>query len=48
MVREVVQGPLGFPMVFLEGIMEALRRYTPFNPKAEDKKASVAMAFIGQ
>lgn len=47
-VREVVQGPNEFPSVFLERLMEAYRRYTPFDPQSEEQRASVAMAFIGQ
>ncbi|KAG3293000.1 hypothetical protein H1C71_014486 [Ictidomys tridecemlineatus] len=43
-VREIIQGP----NESLSMIMEAYRRYTPFDPQAEDQKASVAMAFIGQ
>lgn len=47
-VRKVVQGPTESPSVFLERLMKAYRRYTPFDPQAEDQQASVAMAFIGQ
>ncbi|KAG3293657.1 hypothetical protein H1C71_036156, partial [Ictidomys tridecemlineatus] len=47
-VREIIQGPDESPSMFLERIMEAYRRYTPFDPQAEDQKASVTMAFIGQ
>ncbi|KAK1337341.1 hypothetical protein QTO34_001967 [Cnephaeus nilssonii] len=47
-VREVVQGPTEPPSVFLERLMEAYRRYTPFDPTSEGHSASVAMAFIGQ
>lgn len=47
-VREVIQGPTEPPSVFLERLMEAFRRYTPFDPTSEGQKASVAMAFIGQ
>ncbi|KAG3267978.1 hypothetical protein H1C71_035558, partial [Ictidomys tridecemlineatus] len=47
-VREIIQGPNESPSMFLERIMEAYRRYTPFDPQAEDQKASVMMAFIGQ
>ncbi|KAG3279196.1 hypothetical protein H1C71_006259 [Ictidomys tridecemlineatus] len=47
-VREIIQGPNKSPSMFLERIMEAYRRYTPFDPQAEDQKASVTMAFIGQ
>ncbi|XP_054571379.1 uncharacterized protein LOC129148940 [Eptesicus fuscus] len=47
-VREVVQGPTESPAVFLERLMEAYRRFTPFDPQSEDQRASVAMAFIGQ
>ncbi|XP_023604502.1 uncharacterized protein LOC111824488 [Myotis lucifugus] len=47
-VREVVQGPAESPAAFLERLMEAYRRFTPFDPQSEDQRASVAMAFIGQ
>ncbi|XP_077008679.1 indoleamine 2,3-dioxygenase 2 isoform X1 [Tamandua tetradactyla] len=47
-VREVIQGADESPSVFLEKLMEAYRRYTPFDPQSEDQRASVAMAFIGQ
>ena len=47
-VREVMQGPNEPPSVFLERLLEAFRRYTPFDPTSEAQKASVALAFIGQ
>ena len=47
-VREVMQGPTEPPSVFLERLMEAYRRYTPFDPTSESQQATVAMAFIGQ
>lgn len=47
-VREVMQGPSEPPSVFLERLMEAYRRYTPFDPSSEGQQAAVAMAFIGQ
>ena len=47
-VREVMQGPTEPPSVFLERLMEAYRRYTPFDPTSETQQATVAMAFIGQ
>ncbi|XP_062961832.1 uncharacterized protein LOC134384148 [Cynocephalus volans] len=47
-VREVLQGPAEPPSVFLERLMEAYRRYTPFEPSSEGQQAAVAMAFIGQ
>lgn len=47
-VREVLQGPTEPPSVFLERLMEAYRRYTPFDPSSEGQQAAVAMAFIGQ
>lgn len=47
-VREILQGPTEPPSVFLERLMEAFRRYTPFDPTSEGQRASVAMAFIGQ
>ena len=46
-VREVIQGQMEPPLVFL-GLMEAYRRYTPFDPTSEGHQAAVAMAFIGQ
>ncbi|XP_073075517.1 uncharacterized protein [Manis javanica] len=47
-VREVSQGATGAPAVFLERLIEAFRRYTPFDPTSEEHSASVALAFIGQ
>jgi hypothetical protein len=47
-VREVMQGATEPPSVFLERLMEAYRRYTPFNPTSEGQRASVIMDFIGQ
>ena len=42
-VREVMQGPTEPPSVFLERLMEAYRRYTPFDPTSESQQAAVAM-----
>lgn len=36
-VREVTQGPDESPSVFLERLMEAYRRYTPFDPQSEEQ-----------
>ena len=47
-VREVIQGQMEPLSVFLERLMEAYRRYTPFDPTSEGHQAAVAMAFIGQ
>ena len=47
-VREVMQGLAEPPSVFLERLMEAYRRYTPFDPTSEGQRASVIMAYIGQ
>jgi hypothetical protein len=47
-VREVMQGTTEPPQSFLEGLMEAYRRYTPFDLMLEGQRASVIMAFIGQ
>ncbi|XP_029787213.1 uncharacterized protein LOC115284895 isoform X1 [Suricata suricatta] len=47
-VREIIQGRSEPPSVFLERLMEAFRRYTPFDPTTEGQRASVVMAFIGQ
>lgn len=47
-VREVIQGATEPPSVFLERLIEAFRRYTPFDPTSEGQRASVVMAFIGQ
>jgi hypothetical protein len=47
-VREVLQGPVESPSIFLERLMEAYRRYTPFDPSSEGQQVAVAMAFIGQ
>ena len=43
--RALVVEPLS---VFLERLMEAYRRYTPFDPTSEEHQAAVAMAFVGQ
>lgn len=43
-----MQGPNEPPSVFLERLMEAFRRYSPFDPTSEGQRASLAMAFIGQ
>ena len=40
-----MQRPIKPPSVFLERLMEAFRRFTPFNLTLEAQKASVAMAF---
>ena len=47
-LREVMQGATEPPSVFLERLMEAYRRYTPFDPTSEGQQASVLMAFVGQ
>ena len=39
-VREVIQGATEPPSVFLECLMEAFRRYTPFDPTSEGQRAS--------
>jgi hypothetical protein len=43
-----MQGPTEPPSVFLERLMEAFRRFTPFDPISEAQKASLALAFIRQ
>lgn len=47
-VREVLQGPVEPPSVFLERLLEAYRRYTPFDPSSQGQQAAVALTFIGQ
>lgn len=47
-VREVIQGPTETPAAFLERVMEAYRRYSPFDPQSEQMQGTVAMTFIGQ
>ena len=47
-VREVLQGQVELPSVFLEHLMEAYRHYTPFDPISEGQQAAVTMAFIRQ
>lgn len=47
-VRESTQGPTKLPTVFLEWLMEAFRRFTPYDPSLEEHRATVAMAFIDQ
>ena len=37
-----MQGPIEPPSVFLERLMEAFRRFTPFDLTLEAQKASVA------
>ena len=43
-----MQGTMEPASVFLERLMEAYRRYTPFDPMSEGQRASVIMAFIEQ
>ena len=43
-----MQGPIEPPSVFLERLMEAFRRFTPFDPTSGGQKDSVALAFIWQ
>ena len=45
-VRGVLQGPVEPPSVFLECLMEAYQRYTPFDPTSECQHAMVAMVSI--
>lgn len=40
-----MQGPIEPPSVFLERLIKAFRRFTPFDLTSEAQKASVAMAF---
>ena len=47
-VREIAQGPDESPAAFLERIMEAYRRYTPFDPQDEHARSSVAFTFVNQ
>ncbi|XP_073649783.1 uncharacterized protein [Tursiops truncatus] len=47
-VREVTQGPHESLTVFLERLMEAFRRFTPYDPTSEGHRATIAMAFIDQ
>lgn len=47
-VREVMQGATEPPSVFLERLMEAYWRYTPFDPMSEGQRAFMIMVFIGQ
>jgi hypothetical protein len=46
--REVIQGPIEPPSVFLERLTEAFRWFTPFDLTSEAQKASVALVFIRQ
>ena len=46
-VREILQEEKEPPAVFLERLLKAYRRYTPFDPMSEGQQA-VAMAFIRQ
>ena len=34
--------------MFLEGLMEAFHQFMPYNPTAEEHKATVIVAFIDQ
>ena len=43
-----MQGPIEPPSMFLERLIKAFRRFTPFDLTSEAQKASVAMAFIRQ
>ena len=43
-----MQGPIEPPSVFLERLMKAFRRFTPFDLTLEAQKASVALTFIRQ
>ena len=47
-VREITQGPDETPAAFLERVMEAFRRYTPFDPQDEHARSSIAFTFINQ
>jgi hypothetical protein len=40
-----MQRPIEPPSVFLKRLIEAFRRFTPFDLTSEAQKASVAMAF---
>ena len=47
-VREVTQGPDETPSAFLERIIEAYRRYTPYDPQDEGVRGTIALLFITQ
>lgn len=47
-VRELVQGPEESPAAFLERLMNAFRRFTPYDPTSGEHKATVAISFIDQ
>lgn len=47
-VRTILQGREESPVSFLERLMEAYKRYTPFSPDKPEFQAMVAMTFIGQ
>ena len=47
-VIEILQEGKEPPAVFLECLLEAYRRYTPFDPTSEGQQVAVAMAFIGK
>ncbi|XP_029413388.1 uncharacterized protein LOC108490065 [Nannospalax galili] len=47
-VRSVVQGQDEAPMVFLERLKEAYRRFTPFDPDSPQQEVSVSMSLIWQ
>ena len=47
-VREILQEGKEPPAVFLECLLEAYRRYTPFDPTSEGQQVAVPMAFIGK
>ncbi|XP_008582059.1 PREDICTED: uncharacterized protein LOC103599693 [Galeopterus variegatus] len=47
-VREITQGSDESPSAFLERLMEAFRRFTPYDPGSEKHKATVTVAFIDQ
>ena len=47
-VNLVRQKPTESPSAFLERLMEAFRQYTPMDPRAEESRAVVLLAFVNQ
>ena len=44
----MVQGSTESPSVFLERLMEVFHQFTPYDPTAEEHKATITVAFIDQ
>ncbi|MDQ6561360.1 hypothetical protein PWJ91_24070, partial [Enterobacter hormaechei] len=47
-INSVRQEPNESPAAFLKKIMEAFRQYTPMDPRADESRAAVMLAFVNQ